>query len=80
MSPCSQNANFLPPISEQFGSSAQHRDSEDTLTARSESEYTLVDSPNMAANANSEVELERKRSFGIGGAGNISRCAPCVEF
>lgn len=58
-----QNATWLSPISE------QQRDSEDTLTAHSESEDTLVEFPNMTSN--SEAEIERRRSFGIGGAGNI---------
>jgi hypothetical protein len=75
----SQDTSYLSSIPEHFRSSARHRDSEDTLTAHSESEDTLVDYPVMANNANEEVDLQRKRSFGIGGAGNISRCAPSVK-
>ena len=47
-----------------------NRISEDTLVARSESEETLIDRNNMAT-PNGNVEVERRRSFGIGGAGNI---------
>lgn len=47
------------------------RDSQDTLIARSESEETLVNLDNMATSG-AATEIERRRSFGIGGAGNIS--------
>lgn len=50
--------------------SQRHRPSEDTLISRGGSETTLVDGSNMAS-ANDSAATERKRSFGIGGAGNI---------
>lgn len=44
--------------------------SEDTLVERASSEVTLLDRWDMA-DMNGTSELERKRSYGIGGAGNI---------
>ena len=44
--------------------------SDDTLIGRRSSEGTLVDKHNMVE-VNESTELERKRSYGIGGAGNI---------
>lgn len=43
------------------------KSSEDTIVGESLSEVTLVGSANMAET----TETKRKRSFGIGGAGNI---------
>lgn len=56
------------------------RYSQDTLIVRSESEETLVDTNNMPSTSNGEGAIERKTSFGIGGAGNIRKLSRSLMF
>ena len=61
----------LRPIPEANSQSYRERaPSEDTLVERASSEVTLLDRRDMGE-VNGTSELERKRSYGIGGAGNI---------
>lgn len=53
----------------------QPRSSEDTLIGCGDSETTLVERRNMA-NSEQDAALERKISYGIGGAGNIRMTTP----
>jgi hypothetical protein len=68
-----EHFTWLSPTSEHRSLRRQgnrSRDSEDTLIPRSESEKTLVDLRDMATPV-THGEIERRKSFGIGGAGNI---------
>ena len=73
MSGPDRRSTWLSPLSEHYSLQREghrSRDSEDTLIPRSESEKTLVDLGNMATPV-TNADIERRKSFGIGGAGNI---------
>jgi hypothetical protein len=66
--PHRQHATTLHPIREREGRLSEQSDS--TLIDDSSSEVTLAVGVNMSSPGTTET-VERKKSFGIGGAGNI---------
>ena len=68
--PCGRLAAISETRTQQPHRSRTSRNSEDTLISRGDSEATLVEDKNMSS-SDEGAPIERKISYGIGGAGNI---------